>query len=788
VKEVVQPRNSFPMPNIIGLTVPEAERQVYSAGRSIGASSANAQEIGRRSDARPAGQIIQQLEPPGTPMRHYTDDVGGNYGEVTFRVVVSTGPSRPTTFPMPNVIGLTVPEAERQVYSAGRSIGASSANAQEIGRRSDARPAGQIIQQLEPPGTPMRRYTDDVGGNYGEVTFRVVVSTGPEPAPNFVGGTVGAARQYAERNDIIVNVGAGQRNSRIPERIVIRQDPAAGQPMPRRRITVYPSIGYPLPNYVEGTVQLARRDSQRLDFELEEQSEDRVDVPYGVIFAQDPGAGTLLPLESPVRVRVSGGWPVPDFIERSEPEAEEIADVNEITLNVTRQDNAEVPAGIIFDQQPLAGERLPRDRTVRVIVSRGYPLPDLEGIHEDEARRIASNLNFVLDISRERLVDRIANHIDSQNPEANTLLPLDRPVSVVVSDGWPTPDFLTLEENEAAALAAARQVNLQITERRRDREVQPGIVIDQDPPPGALLAPTQAVGVVVSARDPTPQLIGLTENEASDLAARRDINLNIRRELSMEFALGLVTNQSPDPGAPLPGDGMVSVVVSTGPPTPDFVGKTEEEARKIASGRDITLVKIAPVEHFELSSGRVIEQRPVAGTVIPGDRRVSISLSLGWPVAPDAVGRPFATVKREFLARHPNVIVEQSENMLTTESAGTVISQHPQPKVKLGPKQRLSLVSSATKPPWLWPVSGVVLIALALGVFAGLKIVLSSSTPESISTEDPGGVRLRVTKDHGVQATEMKDDGDRGREGAEDIVKIRVKVDLGEQSAGPVDD
>ena len=82
----------------------------------------------------------------------------------------------------------------------------------------------------------------------------------------------------------------------------------------------------------------------------------------------------------------------------------------------------------------------------------------------------------------------------------------------------------------------------------------------------------------------------------------------------------------------------------------------------------------------------------------------------------------------------------------------------------------------------------MVLIALALGVFAGLKSVLSSSTPESISTEDPGGVRLRVTKDHGVQAMEMKDDGDRGREGAEDIVKIRVKVDLGEQSAGPVDD
>jgi beta-lactam-binding protein with PASTA domain len=64
---LAQSRSTFPMPNVIGLTIAEAEKQVYSAGRSIGASSANAQEVDRRSDARPAGQIIQQLQPPGTP-------------------------------------------------------------------------------------------------------------------------------------------------------------------------------------------------------------------------------------------------------------------------------------------------------------------------------------------------------------------------------------------------------------------------------------------------------------------------------------------------------------------------------------------------------------------------------------------------------------------------------------------------------------------------------------------------------------------------------------------------
>ena len=81
-------QRQFLMPNVIGLTVAEAESRVYSAGRSIRATSAKAQIVERRSDARPAGQIIRQMELPGKLMR---PDMDGKYGEVTFSVVVSTG-------------------------------------------------------------------------------------------------------------------------------------------------------------------------------------------------------------------------------------------------------------------------------------------------------------------------------------------------------------------------------------------------------------------------------------------------------------------------------------------------------------------------------------------------------------------------------------------------------------------------------------------------------------------------------------------------------------------------
>ena len=62
----------------------------------------------------------------------------------------------------------------------------------------------------------------------GQVSFRVVVSTGPEPAPNFVGSSLGEAERFARQRKVALNVGPGQRNPRVPEGIVVRQDPAAG--------------------------------------------------------------------------------------------------------------------------------------------------------------------------------------------------------------------------------------------------------------------------------------------------------------------------------------------------------------------------------------------------------------------------------------------------------------------------------------------------------------------------------------------------------------------------------
>jgi hypothetical protein len=113
--------------------------------------------------------------------------------------------------------------------------------------------------------------------------------------------------------------------------------------------------------------------------------------------------------------------------------------------------------------------------------------------------------------------------------------------------------------------------------------------------------------------------------------------------------------------------------------------------------------------------------------------------------------------------------------------------------VKLGPDQRLQLVSSGEKPPWTWPAIGLFALAAGVAAFKWPRARTKPSTdgrPSRLDdwSKDPGGIRLRVARDPGVQTTIGSGDEQAAPAGIGEIVKVRVTVDLGEQSAGPIDD
>jgi hypothetical protein len=234
--------------------------------------------------------------------------------------------------------------------------------------------------------------------------------------------------------------------------------------------------------------------------------------------------------------------------------------------------------------------------------------------------------------------------------------------------------------------------------------------------------------------------------------------------------------------------------VSRGWPTPDLVGLSEAEARLIARDQRISLVAAERREDYDLEAGRVIEQQPAAGAMLPDDRTVRVAVSLGWPVAPRAVGEAAGDILETFTARHPDARVDLERRFLTWRPVGSVLSQHPDAGVKLGRDQRLALVVAAGKPPWIWAGLGSLLVVAAAAAVFLLRPRRSPGQPRGTGNEsadwaeDTGGIHLRVETDLGVQAARFPEDDLAAPDRTEEGVHIRIVTDPGEQSVGPTDD
>ena len=303
------------------------------------------------------------------------------------------------------------------------------------------------------------------------------------------------------------------------------------------------------------------------------------------------------------------------------------------------------------------------------------------------------------------------------------------------------------------------------------------------------------MSLILSSGYPTPQLIGLQEFDARSLAEGEGITLELETKASVDHAAGVVSDQSPAPGDPLPADDRVAVIVSSGWPTPDFVGKGRVAADELAADLRITLAETTAIEHYHWAEGLVATQQPTADTVLPQDRRVIIAYSLGWPVAPEAVDLKAGAVSESFIGRYPNATIEVSETFVSFKAAGTVVSQRPAANAKLDRQQRLFLVVAAPIPPWIWAAVALVLLAAAAVVFKMVRPTPEPVMPDNaLQVDDLGGIHLRVIRDLGVQS--VNGGGDVTRDGSDDtngpatgeMVEIRVVVDLGTQIPGPVDE
>ncbi|MEN8238121.1 MAG: Stk1 family PASTA domain-containing Ser/Thr kinase [Actinomycetota bacterium] len=379
-----------------------------------------------------------------------------------------------------------------------------------------------------------------------------------------------------------------ETSDQIAAGFVIRTDPVATSEVETGTfVTVVVSLGpeqFGVPNLIGENVEVARTriEDQGFTVGLIEYSLTE-DVDEDIVIRQTPTGGTTAPPDTPVDLLVSSGpfsITVPDVAGGTVDDA-----ILELTRagfdNVENQEefSPDVEIGIVMSTNPAAGQSIPRDATVIVILSKGpepVAVPDLTGDSVDQARSTLEDEGLNLVVSSDTVEvaagSGLIGLVAEQNPNPGTTV--ESGTDVVVFLGVirkvSVPDVTTMTPTDATAAVEEVGLLAEITGSTitADQNLA-DLVATQDPVGGTTVDEGTIVQFNVYVYQPdVPDFSGLTIAEAQTIATQiglGTINQVGTLETPNPNRVGTIDNQDPAPGTSvLPGTD-VGVVVFVAP-------------------------------------------------------------------------------------------------------------------------------------------------------------------------------------------------------------------------------
>ncbi|MGI9586261.1 MAG: Stk1 family PASTA domain-containing Ser/Thr kinase [Acidimicrobiia bacterium] len=371
--------------------------------------------------------------------------------------------------------------------------------------------------------------------------------------------------------------------------LVIRTDPPAGEEVEVQSfVDVVVSLGaeqFGVPNVINENVDVARAlitaqgfTVGAVEYQLTE------DVDKNIVIAQNPEGGTNAAPGTPVNMIVSGG---PDSIEIPDVsgKAEQSA-VLELTRAgfesvVTQEEySPDVLAGFVIETNPAAGQSVPPDATIVVLVSIGpepVEVPDLTGDSTGQAEQALNALGLLMAVSGETVEVPVSSgligNVADQSPAPGNIAEVGSTVTVRlgVAQQVVVPDLagMTTAEAQAAATAVGLNVDITGTTITNDQNLD-GTVASQDPAAGTSVDEGSFINIVVYTYQPdVPDFTGLTVAEAQALAT--SVGLGTVTEVGTtetpDAALvGTIESQDPLAGTSVPTGTAVDVIVFVAAP------------------------------------------------------------------------------------------------------------------------------------------------------------------------------------------------------------------------------
>jgi eukaryotic-like serine/threonine-protein kinase len=248
--------------------------------------------------------------------------------------------------------------------------------------------------------------------------------------PRVTGLTLTAAKGELSAAGFTVTTAAPQLDNRFAKGQVIRSVPAAGQRVAKGgQITLIPSAGphrIPMPQVTGLTLpaaQAALRHAGLTPGPVMKQTSST--IAAGIVVSTTPAAGGMWPQPQPVRLVVSAGPPVPDFVGQPQGAAEGWASANGVSLDEVTTAKSDAPAGTITRQSLPPGSAFTRGQVIIITISAGPPqvaVPNVDGMSVEQAAQTLGKLGFSVQVNQVGPVDTVFHYSpNTQAPKGSTI-------------------------------------------------------------------------------------------------------------------------------------------------------------------------------------------------------------------------------------------------------------------------------------------------------------------------------------------------------------------------------
>jgi len=208
-----------------------------------------------------------------------------------------------------------------------------------------------------------------------------------ETVPQVTRLTVPSARAELRGMGFTVKTGAPRLDNRLAKGEVIATQPAAGARVHRgSTVRLIPSAGprmIGVPQVTGQSLPDAQATLRRAGLTPGQvASQVSATIPAGIVISTSPAAGASQPQPDPVKITVSAGPPLPNFVGQNQSAAQQWTGANGVSLNVQPDAKNNQPQGTITRQSPAPNTPVSKGEVITIYVSPGPPnvaIPNVDG-------------------------------------------------------------------------------------------------------------------------------------------------------------------------------------------------------------------------------------------------------------------------------------------------------------------------------------------------------------------------------------------------------------------------